>query len=75
MTKAQCCLSSRRFSEKVDFSSGAIGNWYAYPLGPNAVLNQENVASGTRATFIPDVQGSIIGGLDASSGTLTKYGY
>ena len=34
-----------------------------------------NVASGTRATLIPDVQGSFIGALDASSGTLTKYGY
>ena len=33
-----------------------------------------NVASGTRATLIPDVQGSFIGALDASSGTLTKYG-
>ena len=34
-----------------------------------------NVASGTRATLIPDVQGSFIGSLDASSGALTKYGY
>jgi RHS repeat-associated protein len=34
-----------------------------------------NVASGTRATLIPDVQGSFIGALDASAGTLTKYGY
>ncbi len=34
-----------------------------------------NVASGTRATLIPDVQGSFIGALDASSGALTKYGY
>ena len=55
--------------------SGAIGNWYAYALGPNDALNQMNVASGTRATLIPDVQGSFIGALDASSGTLTKYGY
>ena len=34
-----------------------------------------NVASGTRATLIPGVQGSFIGALDASAGTLTKYGY
>jgi RHS repeat-associated protein len=33
-----------------------------------------NVASGTRATLIPDVQGSFIGALDAGSGALTKYG-
>jgi hypothetical protein len=39
------------------------------------VLNQINVASGTRATLIPDVQGSFIGALDATSGTLTKTGY
>jgi RHS repeat-associated protein len=34
-----------------------------------------NVASATRATFIPDIQGSFIGTLDAASGTLTKFGY
>lgn len=34
-----------------------------------------NVASGTRATLIPNVQGSVIGSLDANSGTLTKTGY
>ncbi len=56
-------------------SSGAIGNWYAYALGPNNVLNQMNVAAGTRATFIPDILGSIVGSLDATSGTLTKFGY
>ena len=58
-----------------DGSSGAIANWYSYGLGPNNVLNQMNVASGTRATFIPDILGSFIGTLDASSGTLTKFGY
>jgi YD repeat-containing protein len=50
-------------------SSGAIGNWYSYGPGPNNVLNQMKVASGTRATFIPDIQGSFIGTLDAASGT------
>jgi RHS repeat-associated protein len=58
-----------------DGSSGAIANWYSYGLGPNAVLNQMNVASGTRATLIPDILGSFIGTLDAASGTLTKFGY
>jgi RHS repeat-associated protein len=34
-----------------------------------------NVAGSTRATTIPDIQGSIVASLDASSGTLTKAGY
>ena len=58
-----------------DGSSGAIANWYSYGLGSNNVLNQMNVASATRATLIPDILGSFIGTLDASSGTLTKFGY
>jgi hypothetical protein len=29
----------------------------------------------TRATLIPDIQSSLIGALDAASGTLTKAGY
>jgi RHS repeat-associated protein len=56
-------------------TSGAIQNWYAYGLGPNAVLNQNGVAAGTRATLVPDVQGSVIASLDAGSGTLTKIAY
>ena len=58
-----------------DGASGAIQNWYAFGSGPNDVLNQINVAGSTRATYIPDVQGSIVASLDASSGTLTKAGY
>jgi len=58
-----------------DGTSGAIGNWYPYALGPNDVLNQVGVATGTRATFIPDIHGSFIGSLDANSGTLTKTSY
>jgi RHS repeat-associated protein len=58
-----------------DGGSGAIQRWYAYNLGPNDVLNQTNVTVGTRATLIPDMQGSIIASLDSSSGTLTKVGY
>jgi len=58
-----------------DGSSGAILRWYAYGLGSNDVLNQMNVAAATRATFIPDVQGSVIASLDSSSGTLSKIGY
>jgi len=56
-------------------SSGAIQDWYAFALGPNDVLNQINVASSTRATYVPDIQGSIVAWLDAASGTLTKAGY
>jgi RHS repeat-associated protein len=58
-----------------DGASGAIQNWYAFGSSPNDVLNQINVAGSTRATYIPDVQGSIVASLDASSGTLTKAGY
>ncbi len=58
-----------------DGTSGTIHNWYAYALGPNDVLNQINVGASTRATFIPDIQGSFIGALDAVSGSLTKFGY
>src|SRR6185437_5210791 len=58
-----------------DGASGAVQHWYAYSLGPNDVLNQMNVAAGTRATLVPDIQGSIIGAIDSSSGTLNKLGY
>jgi RHS repeat-associated protein len=58
-----------------DGASGAIQNWYAFGSGPNDVLNQVNVTGSTRATTIPDIQGSIVASLDASSGTLTKAGY
>jgi RHS repeat-associated protein len=58
-----------------DGASGTIQNWYAFGSGPNDVLNQINVTGSTRATTIPDVQGSIVASLDASSGTLTKAGY
>jgi len=58
-----------------DGASGAIQRWYAYNLGPNDVLNQTNVRTGTRAVLIPDIQGSIIALLDSGSGTLSKLGY
>jgi RHS repeat-associated protein len=58
-----------------DGTSGAILRWYAYGLGSNDVLNQMNVATATRATFIPDIQGSVIASLDSSSGVLSKIGY
>ena len=58
-----------------DGSSGAIQRWYAYSLGPNDVLNQMNVVAGTRATLIPDIQGSIIASQDSGSGALTTVGY
>jgi RHS repeat-associated protein len=58
-----------------DGSSGAIQRWYAYGLGSNAVLNQINVAAGTRTAFIPDIQGSVIASLDSTTATLTKISY
>jgi RHS repeat-associated protein len=58
-----------------DGASGAIQRWYAYGLGSNDVLNQMNVAAATRATLVPDIQGSVIASLDSSSGALGKIGY
>jgi hypothetical protein len=46
-----------------DGASGAIQRWYAYGLGSNDVLNQMNVAAATRATLVPDIQGSVIASL------------
>jgi hypothetical protein len=60
---------------KYDGASGQILRWNAYGLGPNDVLNQMNVAASTRATFIPDIQGSMLATLGSSSGALTKNGY
>ncbi|MCK1511032.1 hypothetical protein IVB22_00270 [Bradyrhizobium sp. 190] len=58
-----------------DGASGAIVRWYAYGLGSNDVLSQMNVVASTRATFVPDILGSVIGSQDSSSGTLTRIGY
>ena len=58
-----------------DGTSGAVQRWYAFGLGPDEVLNQMNVPSSTRATMIPDIQGSIIGTLDSATAALTKTGY
>jgi RHS repeat-associated protein len=58
-----------------DGASGAILRWYAYGLGSNEVLSQMNVAAASRATFVPDIQGSVIASLDSGSGTLSKIGY
>jgi YD repeat-containing protein len=58
-----------------DGTSGAILRWYAYGLGANNVLNQSNIAAGTRSTLVPDIQGSIIATLDSGTATLTKASY
>jgi RHS repeat-associated protein len=58
-----------------DGASGAIQRWFAYGVGSNDVLSQMNVAAATRATFIPDIQGSIIASIDSSSGAVSKTGY
>jgi RHS repeat-associated protein len=58
-----------------DGASGAIQRWYAYGLGSNEVLAQMNVAAATRASFIPDIQGSVIASIDSGSGGVSKIGY
>ncbi len=54
-------------------AGGAVLDWYAFGLGPNDVLNQ--LGATTRATYVPDIQGSIVASLDAASGALTKAGF
>ena len=56
-------------------STGALLRWYAYGLGPNAVLGQMNVPANTRTTPVPDLLGSIVGSIDAGTGALTKFAY
>lgn len=56
-------------------ATGALLRWYAYGLGPNDVLGQMNIPANTRTTPIPDLLGSIVGFMDAGTGTLTKFAY
>ena len=58
-----------------DGSTGAILRWYAYGLGPNALLNQMDVAGGTRTSLLPDQLGSIIGKMDSGGGTVGSFAY
>jgi RHS repeat-associated protein len=56
--------------------SGASLRWYSFGPGADAVLNEMSVSvTSTRATLVPNVQGSLMGALDAASGTFTKTGY
>jgi hypothetical protein len=48
--------------------AGAILDWYAFGRGPNDVLSQ--LGATTRATYVPDIQGSVVASLDAASGAL-----
>ena len=58
-----------------DGTSGAVQRWYAYGAGTSNVLNRMDVAALTRTTLVADIQGSIIGRLDASTASLTTAGY
>lgn len=58
-----------------DGSTGALLRWHAYGLGPNAVLGQMNIPANTRTTPVPDLLGSIVGSMNAGTGTLTKFAY
>ena len=55
-----------------DGTSGAAQRWYAYGTGLNDVLNQMDVAGGTRTTLVPDIQGSIVAGLASGGGSIAK---
>jgi hypothetical protein len=56
-------------------ATGSLLNWYAYGGGSNAVLGQMKVPANARTTPVPDLLGSIVGSMDASTGTLTKFAY
>ena len=58
-----------------DGTSGQVQRWYAYGLGPDTVLNQMSMPVNTRATLIPDIQGSLLATLDTGTGVLSKQGY
>jgi RHS repeat-associated protein len=58
-----------------DGGSGAIQRWFAYGQGSNEVLSLMNLATATRTSFIPDIQGSIIASIDSASGAVSKVGY
>jgi RHS repeat-associated protein len=55
-------------------SSGALLRWYAYGLGSNDVLSQITLG-GTRATMVPDIQGSVLATLDSATGAFTRQNY
>lgn len=58
-----------------DGGTGAVLRWYAYGMGPNDVLAQTTPgATPVRVTFIPDLQGSIIGSV-STAGALTSFAY
>ena len=67
--------ASNREVLEYDGTSGQVQRWYAYGLGPNEVLGQQNLVAGARTTQIPDIQGSFIAALDSASGTLSKAAY
>ena len=57
-------------------STGAILRWYTYGLGSNDLLSQTNLGgTTTRASFIPDMLGSVVGSQDAATGTITSFAY
>lgn len=62
-------------------ASQANATWnYSFGRGKGArnlcrLLNQMDVVAGTRQTFLPDLQGSILATLDSSTGALTTRGY
>lgn len=67
--------ADNREALEFDDTSHAAQRWYNFGLGSDEVLNQANIAAGTRKTFLPDIQGSTLATLDSSTGALTKTGY
>jgi len=58
-----------------DGSTGAVLRWHSYGPGLDEPLNRMEVAAGSRATLIPDIQGSIVAELASGTGVVTTAGY
>jgi len=58
-----------------DGNTGAVTRWFGFGAGRDEAVSQVNLVGGNRTTLIPDIQGSVVGELDSSSGGLVKTGY
>lgn len=58
-----------------DGSTGQILRWHAYGTGVDEVLATMETGAGTRAGYIPDIQGSVLATVASASGAVSKGPY
>jgi hypothetical protein len=58
-----------------DGTSGQIERRYAFGLGDYEALSQMNLPQATRETLIPDIEGSIVASVEATTGVTTETPY